>query len=410
MRILPYRTFDDRIDGVVLTFLDMTERRHAAQRMSGSEERFRLLVDSAVDYAIFTMNHQGIVDSWNLGAERMFGYAAGEIVGTSVDVLFTPEDRAGAIPALEIGKAIQEGRAEDERWHLRKDGTRLYCTGVTTRLGGERSLGLAKIARDLTPQRRAQTALDDAHAALDLKVRERTTELQAEVSLHAAAEQHVTRLMRKLVTSQEDQRARIARDLHDQLGQQLTALRLTLERHRDRCAAEVREEVEQAMAQAKTIDEEVDFLAWELRPAVLDDLGLAVALPRYVAEWSQHYGVVAECRTAGFIRGQLPAVAEVTFYRIAQEALNNVLKHAHASQVNVILETRDAQATLVVEDDGVGFDPAEAESGERGLGLAGMRERVALLGGSLEIESVPAQGTTLFVRCPIGGPASQESA
>ncbi len=112
----------------------------------------------------------------------------------------------------------------------------------------------------------------------------------------------------------------------------------------------------------------------------------------------------------GLVREQLPAAAEVTFYRIAQEALNNVLKHAHASQVNVILETREQLTTLVVEDDGIGFDLAETETGDRGLGLAGMRERAALIGGSLEIESMPGHGTTIFVRCPFVAPQGQENA
>jgi two-component system CheB/CheR fusion protein len=407
MRIFPYRTVDDRIDGVVLTFLDITERRAAATKMRGSEERFRLLVASAIDYAIFTMDLDGIVDSWNPGAERMFGYTSDEILGSSSQILFTPEDRAAGVPALEIGKAMADGRADDERWHLRKDGSRLYCSGVTTRLGGEAPVGLAKIARDLTAQQQAARDLEDAHAALDSKVRERTSALESEVALHAAAELHVTRLMRNLVTSQEDQRARIARDLHDHLGQQLTALRLTLERHRDRCQPQTRADVEGAIAQTKKIDDEIDFLAWELRPAVLDDLGLAVALPRYVAEWSQHYGVAAECHATGFARERVTPAAEVTFYRIAQEALNNVLKHAHASQVNVILETHDGLATLVVEDDGIGFDPGEAMTDERGLGLAGMRERAALIGASLQIESTPTQGTTIFVRCPAKGQAKK---
>jgi len=410
MRIYPYRTVGDRIDGVVLTFLDVTERHHAAIRMSGSEERFRLLVDSAVDYAIFTMSFDGIVDSWNPGAERMFGYAAAEIIGRRSEVLFTPEDRVAGVPAVEIGNAMRHGRADDERWHVRKDGTRLYCSGVTTRLGGERPVGLVKIARDLTSQQQAQMAIEEAHLALDSKVRDRTRELEAEVALHATAEQHVTRLMRKLVTSQEDQRARIARDLHDHLGQQLTALRLTLERQRDCCPTDQRSDIDRALAQSKAIDQEIDFLAWELRPAVLDDLGLAVALPRYVAEWSQHYGVAAECRTAGFTRSRLTTAAEVTLYRIAQEALNNVLKHAHASQVNVILETRDAMATLLIEDDGVGFDPTDTQAGERGLGFAGMHERAALIGGSLEVESVLTRGTTVFVRCPLGAETAAEGA
>ena len=161
-----------------------------------------------------------------------------------------------------------------------------------------------------------------------------------------------------MVTAQEDERGRIARNLHDQLGQRLTALRLSLER---RAAARRRrqptEDVERALDLTHQIDEDVGFLAWELRPAVLDHLGLGVALPRYVREWSQHYGVEVAYQGDGFHTGLISHEAEVAFYRIAQEALTNIAKHAHASRVDVMLETRDGAVVLVVEDDGVGFDP-----------------------------------------------------
>jgi signal transduction histidine kinase len=143
----------------------------------------------------------------------------------------------------------------------------------------------------------------------------------------------------------------------------------------------------------------VDFLAWELRPAVLDDLGLAVALPRFVEEWSDHYKIPAEVRLSGYESGQLSRDGEVTFYRVAQEALNNVVKHAHARRVDVILEHRDGTVVLVIEDDGVGFDPADHELAARGLGLVGMRERAGLLGATLDLESAPGKGTTVFLRC-----------
>jgi signal transduction histidine kinase len=199
------------------------------------------------------------------------------------------------------------------------------------------------------------------------------------------------------VTSQEDERARIARDLHDQIGQQLTALRLTLERVADDGSGSDGQ-LTRAVSLAKNIDSELGFIAWELRPAVLDDLGLAAALPRFVSDWSEHYGVVAEYRGSAFQSGHLPREAEVAFYRIAQEALNNVAKHAHASRVDVMLESRDGSVVLVVEDDGVGFDQAALPGEERGIGLVGMRERAALIGATLQIESSPGDGTSIFVR------------
>jgi two-component system CheB/CheR fusion protein len=396
MRILPYRTTDDRIDGVALTFHDITARRAAEMQVRASEERLRLLIDSVVDYAIFTVTEDGRIDSWNAGAQRMYGYAAEEIVGRDVSLLFTPEDRAAGLPAQDLGTVRENGRSTDERWHLRKDGSRFFCTGATARLAG--GTGFAKIARDLTERRHSELALEQARDTLENRVEQRTTELQAEVARGLAASAQVSSLLRRVVTAQEDERARIARDLHDQLGQQLTALRMALERCRTNNTAVEPDDLDRALQLIHSIDREVDFLAWELRPAMLDDLGLAVALPRYVEEWSEHYKVNAEFHATSSIAGRLSPTAEITFYRVAQEALNNVAKHAHATRVDVMLETRGDAVVLVVEDDGVGFDTENRELAEHGIGLAGMNERAALIGATLQVESTPGQGTSVYLR------------
>ena len=395
LRILPYRTLDDRIDGVVVTFVDVTTLRQAEGDVLTSELRLRLLIDSATDYAIFTMDAQGRIDSWNAGAKRMWGYATEAIVGRSFAELFTAEDRASGIPAAELELARRDGRCRDERYHRREDGTTFLASGVTTRLGSDATFGFAKIARDLTATQESKAALARAHDNLEQHVIERTGELQSE-------QERVRRLLGTLVTAQEDQRSRIARDLHDQLGQQLTALRLTLERGQQNRAAgrDPDEELERGLALTSDISAEIDFLAWELRPAVLDDLGLPAALPRFLREWSKHYAIQGEFRLSGFMAGHLSKEVEVTYYRIAQEALNNVLKHAHASRVDVVLETRDGRVTLVVADDGVGFDAADDATAADGFGLLGMKERAALVGASLDLESSPGQGTTVYLRSP----------
>ena len=148
------------------------------------------------------------------------------------------------------------------------------------------------------------------------------------------------------------------------------------------------------------MDAELDFLAWQLRPAALDDLGLVVALGKYLEAWSSHHGIVAEFRKSGFDGARLPPATETTFYRVAQEALNNIAKHAHASRVDAILEHHDSTAVLVVEDDGIGFDRTDGAA-LSGFGLDGMRERAALIGAELQIESAPGKGTTVFLRAPL---------
>jgi two-component system, chemotaxis family, CheB/CheR fusion protein len=398
MRLLPYRTADDRIDGVVLTFQDITDRHAAELRVRQSEERLRLLIDGVLDYAIFTVSEDGKIDSWNPGAERMFGYRTGEIIGLGIETLFTPEDRAANVHEKELEQARRTGHATDERYHLRRNGTRFYCSGVTTRLGAG-GLGFAKIARDLTVQREAAEQLRSAHGTLEGHVKQRTQELQQKVREHESAKVEVTNLLHRLVTAQENERARIARDLHDDLGQQLTALRLALERLQAGSAGGSKE-IEDALALTRQASRDADFLAWQLRPSALDELGLAAALPRFVREWSSHAGVPAEVRLEGFESGQLGRDAEVAYYRVAQEALNNVSKHAQASRVDVVLASRGRTVVLVVEDDGVGFNPADQDTRMRGFGLAGMRERATLIGADLHVESSRGGGTSVFLRRP----------
>ena len=406
-----------RMAGVTL---DVTARRDVDALLLAGEERQRLLLDSAADYAIFSTDAEGHIQSWNAGAERIIGYTADEAIGRHVEIIFTPEDRERGAAEQEMRTARAEGRAADERWHLRNDGARFYASGVLAPLGDAPGAGFVKIIRDLTEQKRAAEELRSAHEELERRVAERTEDLRhsveamlAEVKERSAAEERARGLLGQLVTAQEDERRRISRDLHDQLGQQLTALRLGLDALRERCGAqeELCGAVQELQARAARLDEEVDFLAWELRPTALDDLGLTAALTNYVGEWSSHYHVPAEAQVTGFGSGalRLSPQVETCLYRIAQEALNNVFKHAQAARVSVILERRGGEAVLVVEDDGVGFDPAAAaaagaEDG-RGLGLVGMRERAALLGGTVEFESQPGKGATVFARVPIGGAA-----
>jgi signal transduction histidine kinase len=332
----------------------------------------------------------------------MFQYTANEIIGRSADMLFTAEDRAAEVPAHELRQAYESGRAADERYHVRKDGSRFYCSGTTLRLGA--SLGFAKIARDLSSQQQAADALRLIQADLDERVQQRTGALEAEMKTRSEAYRHITTLLQRIVTAQEDERARIARDLHDHLGQQLTALRLALQRYDGELETGPpnRAQISHALSIAEKIDNDLDFLAWELRPAALDDHGLATALPIFVREWSQHYNIPVEYRGDKLAARKLARDAEIVFYRVAQEALNNVLKHAHASRVDVLVEARDGFVRLVIEDNGVGFDPSERDMvRDKGIGLVGMHERASLIGGSLQIESQPGQGTAVYLEAPV---------
>jgi len=157
-RIRPYRTLDDKIAGAVLTFVDVTELRRIEQALLDGQERLRIAALTTQDYAIVTMDPNGVVNTWNEGARRVFGWEPAEVVGQHVRMLFTAEDRAAQVPEAELALALHSGRAEDERWHLRKDGSIFYCSGVMTPLREGHAGGFVKIARDATGHKRQEVA------------------------------------------------------------------------------------------------------------------------------------------------------------------------------------------------------------------------------------------------------------
>jgi two-component system CheB/CheR fusion protein len=168
VRLLPYRTNEDRIEGAVMTFFDITARREAEEHARATEARMRMVAESASDFAIITLDEDGRTTSWNKGAKYLFGYTEEEMLGQTLERLFVPEDQARGVPSDELRRAREDGRAEDERWHVRKDGSRFFCSGVTTPLRNGSFYGYAKIARDETARARheneRQQALDREHS------------------------------------------------------------------------------------------------------------------------------------------------------------------------------------------------------------------------------------------------------
>jgi signal transduction histidine kinase len=214
-------------------------------------------------------------------------------------------------------------------------------------------------------------------------------------------EQEHTNLIRRTMAAQEDERRRIAREMHDQLGERLSALAINIAGLRAECGGRpaLTTYLDGLDATARQLDGDVRFLVWELRPTALDDLGLDVALTTYVKRWAQHFGISAQVHVSGLEKNRLTAEAETTLYRITQEALTNIAKHANANHVAVILERRRDHVSLMVEDDGVGSGAMPAGDDEKTWGLVGMRERAALVGGSLDFES-NGRGITVVARIP----------
>ena len=278
----------------------------------------------------------------------------------------------------------------------------------------------ARAIRYAIERKQAETALKQAEASLqrerdqlEVRVRERTGELseanralQAEMAQRQRAEEAHREVLRRLVAAEETERGRVSRELHDRLGQDLTALKLGLQivRKQGGCPPTLRESVGNLEHLADSLMRDLHRLAWELRPAALDDFGLELALRRYADEWAALSGVAVDFESQGVTARRLAREVETALYRIAREALTNVVRHANAKRVSILLQRRADQVSLIVEDDGRGFDAAAmlgTPASQGKLGLLGIQERATLAGGSAEIESSPGAGTTIFARMPL---------
>jgi PAS domain S-box-containing protein len=227
-----------------------------------------------------------------------------------------------------------------------------------------------------------------------------------DVTEHRQAEADRTNLLLQLSSAQEDERKRLSRDLHDHLGQTVTALVLGIQavRAADSLPPAALAALDRLQRLAAELGQQVHEIAVRLRPSVLDDLGLEAALRELVGDWSERTGVPANFQ-AGMGQGRFPPEVETALFRVVQEALTNVAKHAQANRVGVVVARRDGFAVVFVEDDGQGFDPeSPAITQSKRLGLVGMRERVSLAGGKLEIESRPSAGTTVYARIQLPPP------
>ena len=278
----------------------------------------------------------------------------------------------------------------------------------------------ARAIRYAIERKQAETALKQAEASLqrerdqlEVRVRERTGELseanralQAEMAQRQRAEEAHREVLRLLVAAEETERGRVSRELHDRLGQDLTALKLGLQivRKQGACPPTLRESVGNLESLADSLMRDLHRLAWELRPAALDDFGLELALRRYADEWAALSGVAVDFESQGVTARRLAREVETALYRIAREALTNIVRHANAKRVSILLQRRADQVSLIVEDDGRGFDAAAmlgTPASQGKLGLLGIQERATLAGGSAEIESSPGAGTTIFARMPL---------
>jgi len=434
-RLSPYRTGSGRAaDGVAVTFVDVTALKQAEAALRDSQQQLEIelavlrrlhaitkgvatapnlsdalahLVTAAVDLHGADQGHVLLHDrdGQRLQLVAHHGCAAPFLARFATMALDDPSSFAEVLRTREITQIadVTEHETDASLRHLATEaGYRAVQSTPLINRDGE-LLGVLSI------HFRDRHRFTERDLQLSALLGRQTAELleaqiyQLEVSASKVETSDVRKLLGRLVMVQEEERRRMAMDVHDQMGQPMTALRMQIEALQTRCEAypELAPEIGRTVDLAEELDQSIDFLTWQLRPAALEHLGVSAALSDLVRGWSERFHISADYHGDGVRDTDLPGDVSVNLYRIVQEGLHNVQKHARATHVSVLLAIRDADVVLVIEDDGQGFAEDEHDPTQRrGLGLVSMRERARLIGGEFTIETAPRQGTSIFVRVP----------
>jgi PAS domain S-box-containing protein len=375
--VTPVTTSDGALIGVSVVGRDITERALRDELM----QRLAAIVESSDD-AIIAKTMDAIIFSWNSGAERLYGYTAGEVVGQSIAMLL-PEGMEDALP--EIMTRIRRGErvAPFETTRRRKDGSTvdvsLAISPIKSRDGD--IVGASAVARDITERKQSEAArlevarLEYVHATDRL-------------------------LLRREFEAQERERQRIARELHDEAGQLMASLLVGLRTLEDApTVAEAGDRARHLREIAVAALDQVSRLARGLHTSVVKDLGLNVALERYVGEYAQLHHIAVDIEPEDLALVDVPPSVQLAVFRIVQEALTNIAKHSGATWVSIRFARSPIGLETTITDNGSGFSPEDAGLGTH-LGLRGMKERAVALGGALIVTS-GAPGTTIRVELPL---------
>jgi PAS domain S-box-containing protein len=389
---------DDRLRSIAALQqkLEILEKQKAQYE---TEQQLRLLVEAVQDYAIFMLDAEGRVQSWNSGAQRIKGYQASEIIGRHFSCFYSEEDVNAGKPARELEIAIREGRVEDEGWRIRKDGSRFWANVVITPLkdSSGRVIAFGKVTRDVTDRMQAQRALEQSQRKLQDSERS-----LRQLSLH-------------LLRTQDEERRRIGRELHDSLGQYLSVLKMkldTLVRRADKSPSGDAGELKQCTQLIDEAVKEVRTISYLLYPPMLEEMGLKSAIPWYLEGFMKRSGITTSFEVSpGFRR--LQGDIELALFRVLQESLTNVHRHSGSPVADVRLSIENGAVVLAVGDRGKGVNSKNFEKssqdwmGALGVGLRGMNERMRQLGGTLDVSSTTG-GTTVTATVPISDPAEAE--
>jgi PAS domain S-box-containing protein len=357
-----------------------------------TERRFRLLVEAVQDYAIFTLDADGRVNSWNVGARRLKGYEASEIIGQHFSRFYPAEDIQAGKPPRELAIAASEGRVEDEGWRIRKDGSRFWANVVITATKDAQGgvIGFSKVTRDFTERMLAQQSLQDSQRKLQDSERS-----LRELSFH-------------LLRTQDEERQRIGRDLHDSLGQYLSVLKMKLDSLKSspsKMSANDLTELNNCAQIAEDAVKEVRTISYLLYPPMLEEMGLKSAVSWYLDGFTKRSGIRTTFEVSPDL-GRLAPDVELAIFRVLQESLTNVHRHSGSPTADVRLLLDDDNFILRVSDQGTGVNlnnfelPGQDWTGAHGVGLRGMRERMRQIEGNLELWS-SEKGTTVTATVPL---------
>lgn len=352
---------------------DISELKSAEEALKQSEEMLRGLFESAPDTVVL-IRHDGEIVSVNAQVQRMFGFSSGDVVGKSIETL---------IPDVSLLEHLQSRDGDShipsapgtELHGRRKDGTQFPVDIMLNPMKAGDTSVVIGVVRDITRRKLAEEALRDYAERLKA-------------------------LSRRLMEVQELERRNIALELHDEIGQVLTGLKLTLEVSTRLPADELGDSLKQARGLVNELMARVRNLSLDLRPAMLDDFGLLPTLLWHIEHYTAQTHVRVNFKHSGLEKERFTPEVETAAYRLVQEALTNIARHANVREATVRIWTHQKLLSISIEDAGQGFDLDKVVTRETS-GLAGMRERATLLGGQLKIESRVGEGTKLLAELSV---------
>jgi PAS domain S-box-containing protein len=371
---------------------DITERKRSEEGLRQSEERFRSLVEAVQDYAIFMLDPEGRITTWNIGAERIKGYRASEILGKHFSCFYPEEDVQSGKPQWELEVAAEVGRFEDEGYRIRKDGSRFWGNVIITALrdAAGNLVGFTKVTRDFTERMLARKSLQESQRKLQ------------------HSERSLRELSLRLLRTQDEERRHIGREMHDSLGQYLSVLKMKLDSinfpPRSGSAAATKQEIATCASLAEECVKEVRTISYLLYPPFLEEMGLKSAIPWYVDGFTKRSGIKTTFEIPDDFE-RLSPDSELVLFRVLQESLTNVHRHSGSATADIRLLRTGETVILEVTDRGQGMPAGILEEsgqdwmGAQGVGLRAMNERLQQLGGRLDISSSEA-GTQVRATIP----------